>query len=227
VLNYHIFFQPEKRGKDLLTLLLEKVTSKDLLLRETVGMNDQFSSTFGSIMSTVLAFVALKRSHFRLIYNYLGSEAFDSKENSEKEQILVVLLRTIKYMYHFLANKNLRPPVYYLLPTKESFFQLICTKASSKLHLEESGHLLVWVNLQSINKSESRTIFSWTNQMGEGLRLQVREDFLEVVFSRRISSLASVEDDSLTQETYPAQRLDLNVWNYIVMAYEYRKCRPP
>lgn len=175
-------------------------------------------------MSTVLAFIAIKKTHFRIIYNYLGSADFDSKEKSDKEHILFVILRILKYMYHFLANKSMRPPVYYILPLAESAFSLATTKISSKLQLDESGHLLLWFNAQPSASNDARGIFSWCNQMGEGIRLQIREGILEVVFTRRISSIADVDDDSLTQETYPAQKIDFNVWNYVVMAYEYRKC---
>lgn len=177
-------------------------------------------------MSTVLTFMAIKKSHFRIIYNFLGSSTFDSKEKEDKEHILFVLLRTLKYMYRFLANKSMRPPVYYLLPLPDSSFSLTTTKVASRLQLDESGHLLLWVNAQPSTSIDARGVFSWCNQMGEGIRLQIREDMLEVVFTRRISSIAEVDDDSLTQETYPAQKIEFNVWNYVVMAYEYRKCRP-
>lgn len=175
-------------------------------------------------MSTVITYMQLKRAHFAIIYNYIGSAAFDGKPKEEKDLILLRLLRLLDFMYHFLSNRHMKPPLFYLFPHENSVIEFTCTKQSSKLQLEGSFHLMMWVKLQLPETEKERGLFCFRNQMGEGIKLQVRQNTIELIVTRSIGSLTGNDDDSITQESYPAQVLQIGEWNYIVMAYEYRKC---
>lgn len=127
-------------------------------------------------------------------------------------------------MYHYLSNRHMKPPLYYVFPHENSALEFACTKQSSKLQLEGSFHLMMWVKLSKPAIGKERGIFSFKNQLGEGIKLQVRMDTIELIVTRRIGNLTGSKDDSITQESYPAQVVEIDQWHYIVMAYEYRKC---
>lgn len=170
-------------------------------------------------------FTDLKKCHFKVLYSYVSSEAFDERENEEKDVLLFRILKILEILYSHLSYKSLKPPLFYLMPHRESHLEFVFTKQSSKIQLDDAFHLMLWVNLAKRSTPEERCIFSVTNQLGEGLKLQVKEGTLEVVVMRRISSLTGNTDQSVTHESYPAQPIEMGELQYILMAYEYRKCR--